>query len=122
MMVAQSLENTNLADLDLLIIENVGNLVCPANYDLGEDLRVVIGSTTEGADKSLKYPEIFLNVAVCVVNKIDLLPYVSFSIEEFEAGARQTNQNLKIFRTSCTSGEGIEPWRQYLTNATTKSI
>ncbi len=118
MMVAQSLEQTNLADLDLLIIENVGNLVCPANYDLGEDLRVVVGSTTEGADKPLKYPEIFLNTAVCVVNKIDLLPYVSFNIEEFEAGARQTNQNLKIFRTSCTSNEGVDQWCQFLTDTT----
>lgn len=121
MMVAQSLQKTNLAELDLLIIENVGNLVCPANYDLGENLRIVVGSTTEGADKPLKYPEIFLKAAVCVVNKTDLLPYVSFDIEEFEAGARQTNQNIKIFRTSCTSTEGIEPWCQFLTNAATKT-
>jgi len=121
MMVAQSLENTNLANLDLLIIENVGNLVCPANYDLGENLRIVVGSTTEGADKPLKYPEIFLNTAACVINKIDLLPYVNFNLDEFEAGARQTNQNLKFFPTSCTSNEGINQWCQFLTDQTKKN-
>ena len=120
MMVAQSLQEVKLDKVELLIIENVGNLICPAGFDLGEDLRIVVGSTAEGADKPIKYPEMYLHADACVLNKTDLLPYVDFNIEEFEAGARQTNEKLRLFRISCTTGSGIDPWCEYLQNSYTK--
>ena len=112
--IAAQCEAVSLADYDLLLIENIGNLVCPSNYDLGETARVVVASTTEGDDKPLKYPEVYHTADVCVLNKIDLLPYVAFSVEAFEAGARRVNDKLTFFRTSCTTDEGIEAWCTWL--------
>jgi hydrogenase nickel incorporation protein HypB len=103
---------------DLLIIENVGNLVCPANYDLGEDLKVVILSTTEGDDKPLKYPGMFRNASVMVINKIDLLPYVACEPETIKRNALQINPSLEIFETSCTTGAGIPEWCDWLKQRT----
>lgn len=100
--------------IDLLIIENVGNLVCPAGYDLGENLKVVILSTTEGDDKPLKYPAMIRNASILVINKIDLIPYVNCSIETLRKNALAINPSLKIFETSCTSGEGISDWCHWL--------
>jgi hydrogenase nickel incorporation protein HypB len=113
-LVRDSLQNIDLNQVDLLIIENVGNLVCPAGYDLGEDMKVVIVSTTEGDDKPLKYPAMFRNASVLIINKIDLLPYLNCSIEDLEKNALSINPRLKIFRTSCTTGEGMEPWCNWL--------
>ena len=98
----------------VLFIENVGNLVCPAGYDLGEDLKVVIVSTTEGDDKPLKYPAMFRNASALIINKIDLVPYVNCSPALIEKNALSINSSLKIFRTSCTSGEGIAEWCSWI--------
>lgn len=94
----------------VLFIENVGNLVCPAGYDLGEDLKVVIVSTTEGDDKPLKYPAMFRNASALIINKIDLVPYVNCSPALIEKNALSINPSLKIFKTSCTNDEGIAEW------------
>ncbi len=113
-LIQNALKNLELDQLDLLVIENVGNLVCPSNYDLGEALKVVVVSTTEGDDKPLKYPKMFRVSEVMIVNKIDLLPYVDFSLENVRKNALQINPNLQIFETSCRTGEGIEQWAAWL--------
>ncbi len=100
----------------LLIIENVGNLVCPAGYDLGEDMKVIIASTTEGDDKPLKYPAMFRNSSALVINKIDLLPFVNCSIDAIKNNALSINPTLKIFKVSCRTDEGIEEWCEWLEN------
>lgn len=105
---------------DLLIIENVGNLVCPAGYDLGEDKKVVLISTTEGDDKPLKYPAMFRNSSAMVINKIDLLPYVNSSVEEIQNNARLINSELGIFKLSCKTSEGIEDWCNWILNQIAK--
>jgi len=102
--------------IDLLIIENVGNLVCPAGYDLGEDKKVVLLSTTEGDDKPLKYPAMFRNSSALVINKIDLLPYVNSSVEEIKKNAKSINCDLNIFELSCKTSEGIDEWCNWLLN------
>jgi hydrogenase nickel incorporation protein HypB len=119
-LIQDALDNFKLQDLKLLIIENVGNLVCPANYDLGEDRKVVLVSTTEGDDKPLKYPSMFRVSDVLVINKIDLLPYVDFSLEQVRKNALQINPDLEIFEVSCRTGEGIPGWMNWLTAATLK--
>ena len=113
-LVRDALEALDLKALDLLVIENVGNLVCPANYDLGEGLKVVVLSITEGEDKPLKYPAMFRRASVLVINKIDLLPYVNARVETIEQYAREINPDLTIFRTSCTTGDGIAAWCDWL--------
>ncbi|MBM4176173.1 MAG: hydrogenase nickel incorporation protein HypB [Ignavibacteria bacterium] len=99
---------------ELLIIENVGNLVCPSGYDLGEDLKVVVVSTTEGDDKPLKYPAMFRNASALVINKIDLVPYLNCSLDELKKNALSINPNLIVFETSCTTDKGIENWITWL--------
>lgn len=113
-LVRDALDSLDLAALDLLVVENVGNLVCPANYDLGEALKVVVLSTTEGDDKPLKYPAMFRRASALVVNKIDLLPYVNASVATIEKHARDINPALTIFQTSCTTGNGIPRWCEWL--------
>ncbi|MFZ2323702.1 MAG: hydrogenase nickel incorporation protein HypB [Ignavibacteriaceae bacterium] len=113
-LVKDALQNLDVVTAELVIIENVGNLVCPAGYDLGEDMKVVFVSVTEGDDKPLKYPAMFRNASVCVINKIDLLPYLKCNIEELKNNALSINPNLKIFLTSCTTDEGISEWCEWL--------
>jgi hydrogenase nickel incorporation protein HypB len=113
-LVQDALAAFDLGSLDLLVIENVGNLVCPANYDLGEALKVVVVSTTEGDDKPLKYPGMFRNASVLVINKIDLLPHLDTDADVLERHALQINPSLTVFRTSCRSGAGIPEWCQWL--------
>jgi len=113
-LVRDALANIPLPAIKLLIIENVGNLVCPSNYDLGEAMKVVIASTTEGDDKPLKYPAMFRNASVLVINKIDLVPYVNSSPQTLKANALQINPSLLVFETSCTSGAGIAGWCDWL--------
>ena len=113
-LVADALEKLDLADADLLVIENVGNLVCPSNYDLGEAMKVVVASTTEGDDKPLKYPAMFRNASVLIINKIDLLPYLDCSIDTLRRNALQINPALKVFETSTKSGAGIPGWCAWL--------
>ena len=113
-LVSDALANMDLNGINLFVIENVGNLVCPAGYDLGEDLKVVLLSTTEGDDKPLKYPKMFRNASILIINKIDLLPYVNCNIELLKKNALQINPSLEIFETSCTSGEGIDNWCNWI--------
>ncbi|MDD3853935.1 MAG: hydrogenase nickel incorporation protein HypB [Syntrophomonadaceae bacterium] len=101
-------------DLDLLFIENVGNLVCPAEFDLGEDLKAVVISTTEGNDKLTKYPLIFREAGVILLNKIDLLPYTDFSLERFREDLAQINPLAPVFMVSGRTGEGISEWNEWL--------
>lgn len=113
-MVTAALEGLSLDDLDLLFIENVGNLVCPASYDLGEDMKVTLISTTEGDDKPLKYPAMFRRSAVMVVNKIDLLGFTDFELSRVRKNALAINGNLKVFEISCRTGEGLKDWYDWL--------
>jgi len=113
-LVQDALAQLDLNATDLLVIENVGNLVCPANYDLGEAMKVVLLSTTEGDDKPLKYPAMFQNASVLVVNKIDLVPYVNCNLDTLVGNARQINPALRVFQVSCTTGAGIDDWCAWL--------
>lgn len=113
-MVGKAFEDLPNKELDLLFIENVGNLVCPAEFDLGEDFKAVVISTTEGNDKPLKYPLIFREARVILLNKIDLLPYTDFSLERFREDLAQLNPSAPIFLISGRSGEGIAQWNEWL--------
>lgn len=112
--VLDGLNAVRLDDTDLLIVENVGNLVCPSHWDLGEDAKVVVMSTTEGEDKPLKYPAAFQRAAVVVLNKVDLLPYVSYDADLAIRNALSVNPALRVFRTSARTGEGLDDWCAYL--------
>ncbi len=101
-------------DFDLLIIENVGNLVCPAGYDLGENMKVVIVSTTEGDDKPLKYPAMFRNASALIINKVDLIPYLNCNLDVLKKNAISINPSLKLFETSCFTDVGLESWIEWL--------
>ncbi len=112
--VQHSLDAIDLADTRLLFIENVGNLVCPAAWDLGEAAKVVVFSVTEGEDKPLKYPRMFREARYAVLTKLDLLPYVPFDLDLAVACAREVNPELRFFYTSAISGEGMEEWFTFL--------
>ena len=113
-MIERGLADWRLADLDLLFIENVGNLVCPSSYDLGEAAKVVILSVTEGEDKPLKYPSIFFKSELMVINKTDLLPYVPFDLAAAERNARSVHPGMDILRVSCSTGGGLDDWLVWL--------
>jgi len=113
-LVQNALENFELSSLDLLVIENVGNLVCPANYDLGEDKKIVMLSTTEGDDKPSKYPSMFSVSDVMIINKIDLLDYVDFDMHQVRERALTINPDLNIFELSCKTEEGLEHWLDWI--------
>ena len=113
-MVGQAAQAFDLESLDLLVVENVGNLVCPAEFDVGENVKVMILSTTEGDDKPMKYPLIFQLSQVLLINKIDLLPYIDCSVEKIRSEARQLNSDQTVFEVSCRSGQGLEDWYQWL--------
>jgi hydrogenase nickel incorporation protein HypB len=113
-MISRLLPEFDLTKLDLLIIENVGNLVCPSSYDLGEDMKIVLISTTEGDDKPLKYPGMFRRSSVMIINKTDLLGASDFDMERAKANALSINPDLEILTTSCRSGEGLERWFEWL--------
>ena len=113
-MVEKSLQGWDLGRLDLLLIENVGNLVCPTSYDLGEESKIVILSVTEGDDKPLKYPGAFAKSRLMVLNKIDLLPYVPFNMEAARRNARSIHADIEIIETSCTAGIGLDAWRRWI--------
>ena len=114
-LVAEALDRLPLDTLDALVIENVGNLVCPAGYDLGEAMKVVVLSTTEGEDKPLKYPAMFRRASVLIINKIDLLPYVGVDLAAMRRHALQVNPDLVIFETAATTGAGLADWCDWLT-------
>jgi len=113
-MIREALPALDLNRIDLLISENVGNLVCPAEFKIGENAKVMILSTPEGADKPAKYPLMFQESAVMIVNKIDLAPYVDFDLEKARRDALALNRKLKIFEVSCKTGQGLENWVQWL--------
>jgi hydrogenase nickel incorporation protein HypB len=112
--VDRALEAIDLADTDLLVIENVGNLVCPAAWDLGEHAKIVLFSVTEGEDKPLKYPRMFRESRCAVMTKIDLLPHLSFDLARATGAMREVNPELEIFLTSATTGDGMDAWLGYL--------
>jgi hydrogenase nickel incorporation protein HypB len=113
-MIDKHLADWDLAGLDLLLIENVGNLVCPSSYDLGEHAKIVVLSVTEGEDKPLKYPGIFSKSELMVLNKVDLLPYVKFSVAEARQNAQRVHPGMEIIELSCTTGQGFEEWMNWL--------
>jgi hydrogenase nickel incorporation protein HypB len=113
-MVLHAVQGMKPTTDSVLFIENVGNLVCPAMFDLGEKERVVIISVTEGDDKPLKYPDMFYSSTLCIINKTDLLPYVPFDIEKVKANAKKVNPKLEIIELSCTNGEGLQKWYDWL--------
>lgn len=117
--VARALESLSLTDLDLLFVENVGNLVCPSSFDLGETMKVVLMSVTEGEDKPLKYPAAFRRALALVITKVDLVPYLEFSVEKAIENARSINPGLELFTTSSFTGEGLEAWTGWLTEQVT---
>lgn len=113
-MVERALADWQLDGLNLLLIENVGNLVCPSSYDLGEAAKIVVLSVAEGDDKPLKYPAMFFKSDLLVLNKIDLLPYVSFDVARAREHARRVHPGIDILEVSCTTGEGLEDWFRWL--------
>lgn len=113
-MIWQAMQSLNLDGVDLLIVENVGNLVCPASFDLGEDYRVTLIASTEGDDKPKKYPRMFLTSELMVVSKADLLPYVPFSVDAVIKDAREVNPNIEALTVSSTSGVGMDEWCAWL--------
>lgn len=113
-MIFHALQGLKPKENSILFIENVGNLVCPAMFDLGEKERVVIMSVTEGDDKPLKYPDMFHTSTLCIINKTDLLPYVPFDINKAKENAKKVNHKLDIIEVSCTFGEGLNQWYDWL--------
>jgi len=112
--IRDALVHFDLNDLDLLVVENVGNLVCPAEFSVGENIKIMILSVTEGDDKPLKYPLMFQESSVLLINKIDLLPYLDSDVKVIKAAALKVNPNLIIFETSCKTGEGLAEWCDWL--------
>jgi hydrogenase nickel incorporation protein HypB len=113
-MVHKAIKKLQPSDDGILMIENVGNLVCPSLFDLGEGVRVIIMSVTEGDDKPIKYPDMFHSSQLCIINKIDLLPYVQFDVEKAKTYARQVNHHLEFIELSATSEEGMDVWYEWL--------
>ncbi len=113
-MVWQAVENLDLSHVDILFIENVGNLVCPAAFDLGEDYRVTLLATTEGDDKPKKYPRMFLTSELMLITKVDLLPYLPFSVDAVIKDARDINDDIDVIEVSSTAGIGIQSWCDWL--------
>lgn len=113
-MLKAGLQQLPLSEIDLLIVENVGNLICPAAFDLGTHLNLLVASIPEGDDKPYKYPGTYRGVDVLVINKIDLLPYVNFRMDYFERGVQALNPGVTTFHTSCTTGEGLDAWADWL--------
>ncbi|WP_158210612.1 hydrogenase nickel incorporation protein HypB [Myroides phaeus] len=113
-MILQALDHIDLSETDLLFIENVGNLLCPSAFDLGEDYRVTLLATTEGDDKPKKYPRMFLTSELMVVSKADLLPYVPFTVENVTKDAREVNPNIEVLTISTLKGDGMDQWCQWL--------
>ena len=113
-MIRDTFGEFSFKDLDLLVVENVGNLVCPAEFKVGEDFKVMILSVTEGDDKPTKYPLMFHESSVLLINKIDLLPYVDCSVKKIKEDALKINPGLAIFEISCKTGEGLEDWYDWI--------
>lgn len=115
-MVRNALETIDLDEIELLIVENVGNLICPANFKLGTHISILVASVPEGDDKPYKYPGMYQDVDALVINKIDLLPYVEFNLDYFKRGVEILNPGLVSFPLSCRTGEGLDAWLTWITN------
>jgi hydrogenase nickel incorporation protein HypB len=113
-LINRALDSFDLEEIELLLIENVGNLVCPVGFDLGESKRVAVVSTTEGADKPAKYPKLFRGADLIILNKTDLLPYVDFDVDTFNAYVNGLQPGVQILNVSCRTGEGIDAWVDWL--------
>ena len=113
-MLENALDQMDLSPLDLVIIENVGNLICPAAFELGAHSKVVVASIPEGDDKPYKYPNIYRGLEVLIINKTDLLPYIDFDMDYFRQGVEMLNPGLTTFAVSCKTGEGIDAWLDWL--------
>ncbi len=113
-MVREGLKALNLDGIRLLLVENVGNLVCPAEFNIGEDDKVMVLSVTEGDDKPLKYPLMFQVSSLLILNKVDLLPYVDFDLEKFRDFTRKVNPRLEVIEVSCKTGQGLQRWIEWL--------
>ena len=113
-MINEVLDELPLKELDMVIIENVGNLVCPAEFKVGEDIKMMVLSVAEGHDKPLKYPLMFQQSSALVLNKIDLLPYTKVDINKMRNDSLALNPKLKVFEVSCSTGAGIDAWAQWL--------
>jgi len=120
-MITPSLDKLPLENIDLLFIENVGNLICPAEFALGEHKKVVISSIPEGDDKPAKYPLMFTEADVVVINKIDLLPHIEFDVASFRKTVEGLNPDVKIFEVSCKTGDGIDAWCSWLSTEAKKA-
>ncbi len=112
--VRSALQRLPLGQIDLLFIENVGNLVCPTGFALGEHVNMMVAHVAEGDDKPIKYPGMFAAVDALVLNKIDLMPYLDFDLEAFTTAVRALNQDVSIFQVSCKTGDGLEAWVEWL--------
>jgi hydrogenase nickel incorporation protein HypB len=113
-MLKEGLNQIPLDHIDLLIVENVGNLICPAAFNLGTHLNLLVASIPEGDDKPYKYPAIYRGLDVLIINKIDLLPYVQFNMEYFQRGVEMLNPGLVTFQVSCSTGAGVESWAEWV--------
>ena len=113
-MIIRAIADWDLDTIDILFVENVGNLVCPTSYDLGEHAKIVLLSVTEGEDKPLKYPSIFAIAELCIITKIDLLPYVPFNLAQAMANVRQVHPGMEVVQTSCTKVEGLQDWLAWI--------
>lgn len=120
-MVSDGLHQLPLANLDIVIVENVGNLICPAAWDLGMHLNLLVASVPEGDDKPYKYPNIYRGLQVLVINKVDLQPYVQFDMDYFRKGVELLNPGLVTFPVSCRTGEGFPSWIDWITEKISKS-
>jgi hydrogenase nickel incorporation protein HypB len=121
-MVASALPHLSLDKIDILVVENIGNLVCPAEFIVGEDYKIMILSVTEGDEKPLKYPLMFHESALMLINKIDLLQYTNFNLEEARSNARKINPDIDIIEISCTKGTGLDEWISWLTTHYQKKL
>jgi len=113
-MIENAMDQIPLQELDLVIVENIGNLICPAAFDLGTHSNILIASIPEGDDKPYKYPNIYRGLDVLIINKIDLLPYIDFDMDYFTRGVEMLNPGIKTFTVSCKTGEGLENWLTWL--------
>jgi hydrogenase nickel incorporation protein HypB len=112
--ISKAMEHFDLGSLDILFVENVGNLICPSQFDLGETFKIAVVSTTEGDDKPSKYPMIFSEARAVILNKMDLMPYTNFNIESYTSDLRSLNPRIKMFQTSASRGEGLSEWLTWL--------
>lgn len=114
--ISKVIDSFDLDNLDVLFVENVGNLICPSQFDLGENFKLAVVSTTEGDDKPGKYPMLFREAEAVLLNKTDLIPYTNFSFESFNSDLKKINSKVPLFEISCTSGDGLEGWYKWISD------